>query len=190
MMYVADLTPPSDPEETVKMISACTDLFCEFQPDSNNNNEDFQDLDDAKSIISTVSNPEKDISVVECQNVKSKMKKKRSLLHWSDNAVLGSPYQAIFRNLRVNIDYTIKLNFIMAGHTLGVVSFTLAAENRKLSSSTTASSIFSASRKVSDASSSSDSTTYDDFEEDPDSPIKVAESQDHFEKFMNGIHKY
>lgn len=187
MMYVADLTPPSDPEETVKMISACTDLFCEFQPDNNNNNEDFQDLDDAKSIISNVSNPEKDISVVECQNLQSKMKKRKSMLHWSDNAVVGSPYQAIFRNLRVNIDYTIKLSFIMAGHTLGVVSFTLAAENRKLSSSTTASSVFSASRKVSDASSSSDSTTNDDFEDDPDSPIKVAESQDHFEKFMNDL---
>jgi hypothetical protein len=31
MMYVADLTPPSDPEDTVKMVSACDAFHCNFQ---------------------------------------------------------------------------------------------------------------------------------------------------------------
>ena len=127
-----------------------------------------------------------DSSVVESQNMKPKRKQKKSLLHWTDNAVVGSPYHAIFRNLRVNVDYTIKLSFIMAGHTLGVVSFTIAAENRKLSSSTVSSSVFPASRKVSDASSS-ESTINDYIDDDPESPVIVAESQDNFEKFMNGM---
>ena len=30
-MYVADLTPPSDPEDTVKMVSACDAFHCNFQ---------------------------------------------------------------------------------------------------------------------------------------------------------------
>lgn len=183
MMYVCDLSPPSDPEETVKMVSACTDLSCEFQPDMNNNEEEHHQ-EDAKSIVS---NPDRDISVVECQTIQSKLKKKRSLLHWTDNAVLGSPYQAIFKNLRVNVDYTIKLNFIMAGHTLGVVSFTLAAENRKVSTDTTASSVFSAPRKVSDVSSVSDTSTQEDFECESDSLVRAAESQDHFAVLMNDL---
>ena len=180
MMYVADLSPPSDPEETVKMVSACTDLWCEFQPDMNNNDE----LEDAKSVVS---NPDKDITVVECEASKSKLKKKRSLLHWSNSAVVGSPYQAVFKNLRVNVDYTIKLNFIMAGHTLGIVSFTLAAENRKLSTETTTSSVFSPPRKFSDTSSVSDTTTNYEVEFEPDSLVKAVESQDQFAKSLNGM---
>jgi len=180
MMYVADLSPPSDPEETVKMVSACTDLWCEFQPDMNNNDE----LEDAKSVVS---NPDKDITVVECEASKSKLKKKRSLLHWSNSAVVGSPYQAVFKNLRVNVDYTIKLNFIMAGHTLGIVSFTLAAENRKLSTETTTSSVFSPPRKFSDTSSVSDTTTNYEVEFEPDSLVKAVESQDQFSKSLNDL---
>jgi len=180
MMYVADLSPPSDPEETVKMVSACTDLWCEFQPDMNNN----EDLEDAKSVVS---NPDKDITVVECEASKTKLKKKRSLLHWSDNAVVGSPYQAVFKNLRVNVDYTIKLNFIMAGHTLGIVSFTLAAENRKLSTETTTSSVFSPPRKFSDTSSVSDTATNYELEFEPDSLVKSVESKDQFEKLLNDL---
>ena len=30
-MYVADLTPPSDPEDTVKMVSACDAFHCNFE---------------------------------------------------------------------------------------------------------------------------------------------------------------
>ena len=122
--------------------------------------------------------------MVESQNLKKQRKQKRSLLHWNDTAVVGSPYHATFRNLRVNVDYTIKLSFIMAGHILGVVSFTIAAETRKLSS---ASSILPASRKVSDASSSSDSTVNDSIDDDPESPIIIAESEGHLHNVMNGM---
>ena len=188
MMYVADLNPPSDPEETVKMVSACNGISCEFQPD-NNNDEEFKDMEDAKSIVS---NPEKDISVVECQSIQPKrLKKQSSRLHWSDSAVVSSPYQAIFKNLRINIDYTIKLNFIMSGHTLGVVSFTLAAENRKSSSVSTleSSSEDGPPRKVSDAStaSSKSSMSVDDFEDDPYSLIRVIECQEQYENIVKGI---
>ena len=38
----------------------------------------------------------------------------------------------MFRSLRVSTDYSIKISFIMDGHTLGVVDFTIAAEDRYL----------------------------------------------------------
>ena len=31
-MYVADLSPPSDPEDTVQLVSACEEFLCHFQP--------------------------------------------------------------------------------------------------------------------------------------------------------------
>ena len=42
----------------------------------------------------------------------------------------AAPYEAMFRSLRVSTDYSIKISFIMDGHTLGVVDFTIAAEER------------------------------------------------------------
>ena len=30
-MYVADLSPPSDPEDTVQLVSACEEFLCHFQ---------------------------------------------------------------------------------------------------------------------------------------------------------------
>ena len=44
----------------------------------------------------------------------------------------AAPYEAMFRSLRVSTDYSIKISFIMDGHTLGVVDFTIAAEERYL----------------------------------------------------------
>ena len=44
----------------------------------------------------------------------------------------AAPYEAMFRSLRVSTDYSIKISFIMDGHTLGVVDFTIAAEDRYL----------------------------------------------------------
>ena len=44
----------------------------------------------------------------------------------------AAPYEATFRSLRVSIDYSIKISFIIDGHTLGVVDFTIAAEDRSM----------------------------------------------------------
>ena len=44
----------------------------------------------------------------------------------------AAPYEATFRSLRVSIDYSIKISFIIDGHTLGVVDFTIAAEERSV----------------------------------------------------------
>ena len=44
----------------------------------------------------------------------------------------AAPYEAMFRSLRVSTDYSIKISFIMDGHNLGVVDFTIAAEDRWL----------------------------------------------------------
>ena len=44
----------------------------------------------------------------------------------------AAPYEATFRSLRVSTDYSIKISFIIDGHTLGVVDFTIAAEDRSV----------------------------------------------------------
>ena len=81
--------------------------------------------------------------------------KKRSYTHHLDSTLVGTsapmmmirivmmmvfqpkleqaaPYEATFRSLRVSIDYSIKISFIIDGHTLGVVDFTIAAEERSV----------------------------------------------------------
>ena len=35
IMYVADLSPPSDPEDTVQLVSACEEFLCHFRPNKN-----------------------------------------------------------------------------------------------------------------------------------------------------------
>ena len=32
IMYVADLSPPSDPEDTVQLVAACEQFLCELRP--------------------------------------------------------------------------------------------------------------------------------------------------------------
>ena len=82
-------------------------------------------------------------------------RKKRSYTHHLDSTLVGTsapmmmirivmmmvfqpkleqaaPYEATFRSLRVSIDYSIKISFIIDGHTLGVVDFTIAAEERSV----------------------------------------------------------
>ena len=54
----------------------------------------------------------------------------------------AAPYEATFRSLRVSIDYSIKISFIIDGHTLGVVDFTIAAEERSLTLFTSLSEIY------------------------------------------------
>jgi len=51
----------------------------------------------------------------------------------------ASPYHAIFRNLRLGIDYNITISFLLSGHCIGEVDFSVMAEKRKSSSSTTSS---------------------------------------------------
>ena len=43
IMYVADLSPPSDPEDTVQLVSACEEFLCHFQPVNNAAAEDERD---------------------------------------------------------------------------------------------------------------------------------------------------
>jgi len=175
MMYVADLTPPSDPEDTVKMVSACDAFHCNFQP-SLDKTISVEEL--SKDPLSLTSNPDKDLSVVE--SLSGSRRKKRSKTHLLDDTLVGSPYEAVFRSLRLNTDYSIKISFVMAGHTLGVVDFTIAGEDRRLSTST-ASSGFS-SRKVSSASSCPPEE-----EEDPDSPVTTVKSDKHLEDLLQGV---
>ena len=116
----------------------------------------------------------------------------------------------MFRSLRVSTDYSIKISFIMDGHTLGVVDFTIAAEDRYLGylgdlqhslkeildpqhrrlSTSTASSGFE-SRKVSTASSISSSMSASTFptEEvdiEEESAVTRVRSDHHLEELING----
>ena len=116
----------------------------------------------------------------------------------------------MFRSLRVSTDYSIKISFIMDGHTLGVVDFTIAAEDRYLGylgdlqhslkeildpqhrrlSTSTASSGFE-SRKVSTASSTSSSMSASTFptEEvdiEEESAVTRVRSDHHLDELING----
>ena len=51
IMYVADLSPPSDPEDTVQLVSACEEFLCHFQP-IKNAAEDERDSSQPTSLTS------------------------------------------------------------------------------------------------------------------------------------------
>lgn len=165
MMYVADLSPPSDPEETVKMVSACSELACEFQ--AGQAGQQAQEI-----------GPGKDVSVVESRVAPlSKRRSLTSLLHFGEAEPVDLPYQAVFHNLRLTVDYTVKLSFILAGHSLGQVSFTIAAEQRRASTASTMT--LQKGRKVSDASSCSiASLPALEEEEEEESLVVDAQSQE------------
>ena len=52
IMYVADLSPPSDPEDTVQLVSACEEYLCHFRPLVNNAAEDEKDCSQPTSLAS------------------------------------------------------------------------------------------------------------------------------------------
>ena len=53
IMYVADLSPPSDPEDTVQLVSACEEFLCQFRPLVNNNpSEDDRENSQPTSLAS------------------------------------------------------------------------------------------------------------------------------------------
>ena len=110
-MYVADLSPPSDPEDTVQLVSACEEYLCHFRPLVNN---DIEDERDSSQPTSLTSHPDRsyilkvkalktkdgfkyseemiilhrDVSVVESKSG-IKFRKKRSFTHHLDSSLVS-----------------------------------------------------------------------------------------------------
>jgi len=169
MMYVAEISPPTENDEFLKMMPACDEIACVYSPDTelpdtdnNNNDINFQGRQSRNSVISnsdasiisystvtssvstsstgsTVSNPDTDITVVESLHSSKERKKERQRVLYNDDLdphrmnSSNSPYHAIFRNLRLDIDYKITISFLLSGHCIGLVDFTVMAEKRKTS---------------------------------------------------------
>merc|ERR1711902_402165 len=103
-MYVADLSPPSDPEDTVQLVAACEQFLCELRPVKSEEDREGQ-LSSLRPPSSLSSHPDRDVSVVESKSGQReedlffRRRKKRSYTHHLDST-LAAPYEATFRSLR------------------------------------------------------------------------------------------
>ena len=66
IMYVADLSPPSDPEDTVQLVAACEQFLCELRPAKSEQDREGQ-LSSLRPPSSLSSHPDRSYPLVSVQ---------------------------------------------------------------------------------------------------------------------------